>query len=193
MHKKKVKISKNSAGFVMVEMLVTISLIIMVLPGALSIATRAITTSTYEKDYMIGTYLAEEGQELMRSVEGRNVLTILRGTAPIPTWDASFNGGKCTPIPCKIDVLNETLTTGTGNLENLSIAPDPSYRLYIDANGFYSHVAAGGTPTPFYRGVFVAPAGTHTDQVVVRSVVVWQTTFGRKKVTSSGFIARWLQ
>lgn len=190
MNSKKRKNIKNIAGFVMVEMLVAVSLILLVLPGTLAIASKALSISSYQKNQMIATYLAEEGQELVRSVRDKNVLTILRDGSG--SWDAGFSSGKCTVTPCTIDIIGETMTAGSGNLDNLSIAPNATYRLYTDANGFYSHTASGN-PTIFYRGIFVTPAVGHTDQVNIRSVVVWDTPSGRKKVEFPGFLAYWLQ
>lgn len=179
-------------GFAMVEMLVAVSLIFLVLPGALSVSVKAITTSSYQKDKMIATYLAEEGQELVRSIRDRNTLSILNGS--YGDWDTGFGGGLCSATPCKIDIMNETLSTGSGNLGNLALPSDPSYLLYVSANGFYSHNVSG-TRTQFYRGVYVTPVGNPSpnEQVLVRSIVVWQTPFGRKKVVSSGFLSNWLQ
>lgn len=174
----------------MVEMLVAISLILLVLPGALSIAMKSISLSTYQKDQLIATYLAEEGQELLRSVRDKNVLTVVRDGSG--AWNTGFSGWSCNATACKID-LSEAITAGAGNLETLTSAPNATYRLYLDANGFYTHTSAGNTPTPFYRGIFITPVGGLGDQVSVRSVVVWKTTFGRKKVTSSGFLAYWLR
>jgi type II secretory pathway pseudopilin PulG len=196
MKKEKTKILEKCGGFVMVEMLVSVSLILLVLPNAISVSIRAITVSSYQKNQMIATYLAEEGQELVRGIRDHNVLRILNGDTV--AWDNGFESGRCGPPPgnaaCKIDVDNETLTTGAGNLEILSSPPDSSYRLYTN-NGFYSNNSAGGTPTIFYRGVYVMPAGgNHSgEQVLVRSVVVWDTIFGRRKVESSGFLTYWLQ
>lgn len=181
----------------MVEMLVAISLILLVLPGTLSIAMKSISLSSYQKDQLIATYLAEEGQELIRSVRDRNVLTIVyednNGLPITTTWKAGWSGKNCSIIACKID-FNEDITTGAGNLEDLALNTNDTYRLYLNASGFYSYGAgAGKTATPFYRGVFITPVGGLGDQVTIRSVVVWKTTFGRKKVTSSGFLAYWLR
>ncbi len=174
----------------MVEMLVAVSLILLVLPGALSIATKSISLSSYQKNQLIAMYLAEEGQELLRSVRDKNVLTIVRDGSG--TWNTGFSGWGCNATACKID-LSEAITSGAGNLDNLTLNPNNTYRLYLNVNGFYTHTSAGNTPTPFYRGVFITPVGGLGDQVTIRSVVVWKTTFGRKKVTSSGFLAYWLR
>lgn len=176
----------------MVEMLVAVSLIFLVLPGALSVSVKAMMTSFYQKDKMIATYLAEEGQELVRVIRDKNALANLNGA--YRNWDAGFGNGLCSGNPCKIDVTNETLSAGTGNLDNLALPPNANYRLFVDANGFYSHTAAG-TPTQFYRGVYVTPVlGASSDsQVLVKSVVVWQTPFGRKEIASTEFLSYWLQ
>jgi len=175
-------------GFAMVEMLVAVALIFLVLPGALSISTKAITMSSYQKDQMIATYLAEEGQDVVRSIRDRNVLKIINGS--YGHWNTSF--AACKTTACRIDSLSEALSNGSGNLEDLSVAPNAVYRLYVDENGFYSHSA--DTPTPFYRGVFIVPSADNpTDQALVRSVVVWETPYGRREVSSSGFLAHWLQ
>ncbi|MFA6566328.1 MAG: type II secretion system protein [Candidatus Paceibacterota bacterium] len=198
MKKEKVKILEKRRGFVMVEMLVAVSLILLVLPNAVSVAIRAITVSSYQKNQMIATYLAEEGQELVRGIRDSNVLRRLKGDTV--DWNSGFiSGVVCSPTACKIDVLAGTLTAGGGNLEILSSPPDISYRLYTDKNGFYVKDSSGTnspyTPTIFYRGVYVTSAGgSHSgDQVLVRSVVVWDTIFGRRKVASSGFLTFWLQ
>jgi len=175
----------------MVEMLVAVSLIFLVLPGALSVSSKAITVSSFQKDTMIATYLAEEGQELVRIIRDRNTLALLNGG--FDDWNTGFDNELCVSTPCTIDADEEVekLSPGTGNLDNL----DSSYRLYVDGNGFYRYTASGGSPTRFYRGVYVIPVigVSASNQVVVRSIVVWNTPFGRKKVVSSGFLSHWLR
>jgi len=190
-NKKKIKISKPSGGFIIIEMMVAIALIILVLPASIFISTRAISVSSYQKNQMIATYLAQEGQELARSIRDANILSMQRGDGNV-AWDDGFSVGKCATTACTIDITAKTLSAGSGNLTNLSSPPSSFYRLYTTASGFYSHTSAGGIPTPFYRGVFIAPAG-RSDQVTVQSVVVWETPFGRREVDSFGFLTYWMR
>lgn len=188
-----------SAGFVIIETLVSVALILWVLPGVLGMATKGVTLGNYAKNQMLALYLAEEGIEYIQARRDYNLLRIARGDAgpPAPRWDDGFtlSSDTCKTKACTINPLAPTLDaviqkcSGTCKLD--TTPPDPAYRLYVDANGFYSHVSTG-QPTQFYRGVFVDGNPASLEHTIT-SVVVWQTGFTQKSISVTGYITDWFQ
>ena len=185
---------KPKQGFVLVETIVAVSIILLVVPAILSMTTRGISLESYARSQMTANYLAEEGVEFIRNRRDANLLDYENGNLSTH-WDDGFSGGSlCKSHPCTIDPLaGSGSIIGTcpgGNIT--SNPPSNCYRVYVDTNGFYSP-ASSGKATEFWRGVTVADIPSHPNEHVITSTVIWRSQFLQKSVTVTGYITNWLQ
>ena len=65
---------KNNKGFTLVETLVSISIFSISILGLLSVLASGISNTSYAKQKMVATYLAQEGIEYVRNVRDTSVL-----------------------------------------------------------------------------------------------------------------------
>ncbi|MCK9352395.1 MAG: hypothetical protein WCT49_04665 [Candidatus Paceibacterota bacterium] len=187
-------ITKIKKGFIMVETIVAVSIILMVVPAVLGMATKGITLGTSAKSQMIASYLASEGIEFIRNKRDSNLLRYQNGVSGAK-WDDGFTPGGASPMcknnPCTINPLaapSNIIQRCSGSLAT----PSPCYRLYLDSFGFYSH-DTGGQATQFYRGVSVIDAPGNSNEHLVTSTVVWSTAFSQKSLTVTDYITNWTQ
>ena len=173
-------------GFVIVETLVAVALVLLAIPAALQMSTKGIYLSTYSKNQMIATYLAQEGIEYIRARRDYNRMLVLKDGVGAANWDDGFSG---MADAVRIDPSRPSPIVNCSGCNIYSNPPNASYHLYISSNGFYSHTSAGNTATPFYRGVFVVPSGT--SEYVITSVVRWNAGFVSKTTTLNGYISNW--
>lgn len=189
----KTKITSKITGFVLVETVVAVSLVMMTIPAVLGMVTKGITLSSYAKNQMIATYLAEEGIEFIVARRDYNSLRKERGD--VVNWDDGFASGTvdCRTVACTINpkkAINENITLGSGSI----YTPDPVYRLYVDSDGFYKHydiTEPANKATSFSRGVFVKDVAGSPNEHTITSVVVWNTPFSQKSVSVTAYIANW--
>jgi len=196
-------------GFAMVEMIVSVAIILLVLPGILSSVTRAVSFGSVQKDELTATYLAQECLEIVRTVRDQNVLTKMAidagapGTAPV--WNENFDGTAANENKCKFGCSVDAIAAygssilpappSTKNVDDYSQPLNVFYHLYRTEQGLYTVNSAGvGTvPTPFYREL-LAVKSTGGDEIeLVKCVVAWDTAMGRKKVVYSEMFTRWMQ
>jgi hypothetical protein len=192
---------RTKAGFVLIETIVSVSVILLALPGVLTIATKGITIGTYAKNQMLAIYLAEEGIEYIQAKRDNNLLRIAKGDTI--DWNDGFTPGPgeiCKNKACIIKPENSIdnvimKCSGTCSIGGAT-APSAEYRLYVNpATGFYSHnaISPGQQATPFYRGVFV-DGNPGSDEHVITSVVAWQAAGGiQKTISVKGYITNWFQ
>jgi type II secretory pathway pseudopilin PulG len=188
----------GKSGFIMVETLVSVTIILVAIPAILGMAIKGITLGVNAKNQMIATYLAEEPIEQVRARRDFNLMNIEANPTGTTDWDDGFSnpGEKCKAKGCIINPLasdiNQVITTAGGNFD--TTPPPQEFRLYLDANGIYSPVA-GGTPSPFYRVTYVqkttGPWGG--DIYTITTQVKWQTGFAEKMISVTGLVSRWLQ
>jgi hypothetical protein len=183
----KKKITSKITGFILVETVVAVSLVMMTVPAVLGMVTKGITLSSYAKNQMIATYLAEEGIEFIIARRDYNYLRKEKGD--VVNWDDGFVSGTadCRTVACTINPTEAIkIVSGSGSIYD----PNPIYRLYVDSNGFYKHDSAG-TITPFSRGVFVKDVSGNPDEHTITSVVVWNTPFSKKSISVTAYITNW--
>jgi len=181
---------KKTSGYILIEALVAITLLLVGLPAALSSASKGISSASYAKDQLIATNLAQEGIEIIRTTRDGNYLLNRSGT--VTNWLAGFGPAICgSGRGCIVDI-------GPG-------ASDPMIQacgagcvavLNVDANGIYSH-SAGGTPTKYRRTVKVVTVCSGSgcpEEVMVTSTVNFITSSGGpKSVSVTEDIYNWLQ
>jgi hypothetical protein len=190
---------RMKVGFILIETIVSMSVILLALPGVLTIATKGVTLGTYARNQMIAIYLAEEGIEYVQAKRDNNLLRIAKGDNI--KWNDGFVGGGtgCKNKACLIKPesnIDNVIAKCSGSCKLDTVPPSSDYRLYVNpTTGFYSHDATslGQQLTPFYRGVFVE-GNSGSDEHTVTSVVVWQAAGGiQKTISIKGYVTNWFQ
>lgn len=179
-------LSRRSSGFILVEVIVSISILMLAVPAALTIASKSVFLASYSKDQVIATYLAQEGIEIIRNRRDQN---ILRGI----TWDDGFSSGDCQGgLKCIVD-----LGWGASDPVIQKCVGSCSFVLSLDtASGAYAH-QSGGTwvLSPFSRSVHVSnvPGGSNPNEIRVESTVTYNTHGIDKTITLMENLTPWLQ
>jgi type II secretory pathway pseudopilin PulG len=188
---KTTKIFSPVFGFILVEVIVAIGVLMLALPAALTVASKSVFLASYSKDQVIATYLAHEGIEIVRNRRDQNML---RGDP----WTAGIGVGSCKyPDKCIVDL---GWLVGDPKIQRCTGAC--SFILNMDtASGAYSH-QTGGTwrPTKFSRYVQTDDApcnngggGGNVDEMCVRSVVTYSAGGVSKTITFMSSMTKWLQ
>lgn len=146
-------------GFTIVETLVAIAILMIAIAGPLVVANKSLTAALYAKDYAIGSFLAQEGVELIRNFKdnGTNGFSVanLRNAA---ICDVSTE-------KCRIDIS----TPSIGNC----LSGDCTLYTVPTRNGYaYSTGESNQEKTIFSRS-FYAEKVTGTDKEVKVTVRVW--------------------
>ncbi len=146
----------------MVEAMIAISLLLIGFLGTITLINRSVGLTRVVADSYVGTYLAAEGVEVVKSMIDANYI------ADRPF----FNGfSSCTGSGCNWELeYNSTWETNapvsaTGRI------------LYYDSRGTYVY-STGGMPTSFVRTVNVQLLGATARQLKVTSRVEWRTRGG---------------
>ncbi len=172
-------------GFVLVEVIASISILMLAVPAALTVASKSVFLAGYSKDQVIATHLAEEGIEIIRNKRDQNMF---RGD----TWTNGIWSGDCkSPNKCIVDpgfgASDPTIQKCVGGC---------SLVLNMDtASGAYAH-QAGGTwaPTQFSRFVETSdvPGGGSSNEIRVSSVVTYYTHGISKTITLTENLTPWI-
>lgn len=181
-------LSQKSSGFILIEVIVSISVLMLAIPAALTVASKSVFLATYSKDNVIATYLAQEGIEIIRNKRDENQL---RG---IP-WRTGIWTGECKAgiNKCRVDFgygvsdpLIEKCTGGCSFVLDLEIS-----------TGVYAHVhpLSGWEPTKFSRSVETddVPSGGSPDEMRVTSVVTYMAGGIMKTVTMTDNLTSWIE
>ncbi len=72
-HYKTTKLKNPENGFTIVETLVAIAILMIAIAGPLVVANKSLTAALYAKDYAIGSFLAQEGIELIRNSKDNGI------------------------------------------------------------------------------------------------------------------------
>lgn len=178
-------------GFILVEVLVAVSILLLAVPAALTVVSKSVFFGTYSKDQVIATYLAQEGLEIIRNRRDQNMLEdIINSTTG--NWKNGFWTPDCKkPKKCIVDM-------GWG-------ATDPviqhcvggcSFVLDKELSGAYAHEHTTGTwtPSPFSRYVQTddVPGGS-SDEIRVSSTVNYKSHGIDKTITLSENLTSWIQ
>jgi prepilin-type N-terminal cleavage/methylation domain-containing protein len=175
--------STKKSGFSLVEMLVSVSILLLVIIGPMTITTRIAKSSTFATEQVQAFFLAQEGLEIVQKVRDDLLLDYFVGTITNP-WtrftddnntgilDLCYNGAGCG--------LEWDATTD-GAIETVSDCTNASdCLLWFDADGnrskfTYNDLGIGNVPTLYTRKITLTETPGQTNQVKVKSVVTWRT------------------
>lgn len=188
---KKITTSRIVSGFILIETIVAISIVMLALPAALTVVSKSLILASYSKEQIVATYLAQEGIEIIRNKRDGNILKVLTGSLNSSQWRDGFWTGDCLGTPCRVDygigpagpLIQKCIGGGCSLLLNKNTA-----------DGSYSH-DSGGTmvPTIFSRYIQTEAVFGNPDEIRVVSVVSYSTRGINKVVTFQENLTKWIQ
>ncbi len=177
------KAINNNQGFSILEVVVALYIITMGLIGVLALVNQSIQAKYINTNMLVASQLAQEGLELVRNIRDTN-------------WLNNVDWKDCDVPDSNCDIVQTAggntygiyLVSSTENIIiNATINNIDSAPLYIDGNGFYTHVMTAET-TAFYRLVTVSDGG---DYLVVECQVRWQTSKGDHDYKAETYLYDW--
>jgi len=167
------KIFKNNSGISIIEVVVAMMIIAMGMIGVLSLVIQNVESQYINKNVLIASGLAQEGLELVRNVRDLNWLT------PGNTFNQSIVGDGTFVIDYS---GRNSINTAINSIN------EAGAKLYVDSNGFYTHVSSGNTPTNFYRLITVVD---NTDYLDVKCTIRWKDGTQNHNYTAETYLYNW--
>lgn len=163
----------QSAGFSLVETLVAITILLIVIVGAMSISAKAAKSTSFSNEQVVAFFLAQEGVEIIQKTRDEFLLQNF-ATNPQTGWTNFLNSyASCYAANgCGVELYTNT----TGGLKTPVSCTGTNCALYYKSSGGrsrYTHTAAGATPTVYTRVIKLVPTGNR--EVKVTSTVTWRT------------------
>lgn len=153
----KVKL-KSQHGLTLLGVIIAVFIISAGLVAILGLLTFAISSSQVSKNRIIASFLVQEGMEVVRNIRDTNWLqkedwnngikgtgNESRGIVNYDTQDGLVNRQYAPPLNFPVAGINDI-----DDCINYNYNGDSPCRLYLDAQGRYSHNSSG-TKTNFYR------------------------------------------
>lgn len=167
------------SGFTIIESLVAITILVVVVTGAMSAVQTGISSYTFSKDQIIASYLAQEGFEQLRNIRDENWLNSrnwLTGIAEVG-GDPCATGKACTVSP--FEPTNVFACSSLGSCPY--IRQDP-------VSGVYGYNAAW-TVTPFRREITLTPV--NADEVSIEVTIYWSKGASTREFNVRENILNW--
>jgi Tfp pilus assembly protein PilV len=193
----KIFFKQKNKGFTLVETLVAVSIFTMSLLGIMSVLASSIADTTYAKQKMTATYLAQEGIEYMRNMRDTNMFftstwsDFIAGSLKDCTLDDKCGFNKVNGVsPYSIANCSETITTVLLK----------GCELFIDSTGLYDSmpdISKDYTDSGFTRTIWMTGADGSSgvsagdNEVRIYSEVSWTTGSGLHKITFSENLFNW--
>ena len=171
------KTAKLSAGFTIIELIISISILSVAIVGIFSAFSIITILTSDSADRLTGTYLAQEGMEIVRNIRDNNWLNMdvclgPEGTRPpgilCPAWwtdgftmdtEGLTKNGRmncsCAQIDNNCIGCEADYTAGTGT-HTLNAMSQWTNSKLLSSDGFYGY-QPGGTPTKFKRKFIINP------------------------------------
>jgi prepilin-type N-terminal cleavage/methylation domain-containing protein len=165
---------KKQQGFSLVEMLVSISILLLVVTGPMTVTSRTSKSSTFATEQVQAFFLAQEGLELAQ--KSRDDLLLIAGATPWSSFVDTSNAGAyrlCfAGAGCGLEWANSgnilanpvDCTTISNCRLNLKTNPDRS---------LYSYSTSNSVLSPYTRKINFTNTGGNSVRVV--STVTWRT------------------
>jgi prepilin-type N-terminal cleavage/methylation domain-containing protein len=187
-HNKLKNLISKKKGFTIIELIISIFVLSIAVVGIYNALTVITILTTDSADRLTGTYLAQEGMEIVRNIRDTNWLNMDAASTIHTTysWDNGLaenalpSSRGCTSlIPCKADYRSESLENGAGYLQ-------------ISSSGFYVYDSNPSLDTTkFKRRIIVVPT-TDVDNISspyhILKVKV-QVSWDKKSTTLNPFIS----
>lgn len=169
---------RKGEGFTLVEALIAITILVFAIVAPLTMASLGLHSAQFSKDYVVASYLAQEGIEYIRNTRDTNVLS---GSSWLTTISGVCGGGD----GCIVDGFlapASSLAACSGTCSAL---------LFDTSTGAYQHTSNANTITsPFTRTVKVTErvAGVEAD---VEVTVSWTSGTINRNVVAKTILFNW--
>ncbi|MBN2197882.1 hypothetical protein JW698_01655 [Candidatus Wolfebacteria bacterium] len=144
---KKKSLFFQNKGYLLIESIIAISIIVVGILGVLNLLSRSIGLNQMVNDQFIGNYLAAEGIEIVKNIIDSN---IINGNP----WNSGLSSSKS----FEVDYRSNNL-----------LDDNNSYLLFNPDTNFYSYEK--GSQTRFIRTIKIVPVGM--EEIKVNSIVKW--------------------
>jgi prepilin-type N-terminal cleavage/methylation domain-containing protein len=170
--------SQNQGGFSLVEMLVSVSILLLVIVGPMTVTSRTAKSSAFATEQVQAFFLAQEGLELAQLARDELLLRNFEGAINNPWARFTDSSGAGTYNNCYgASGCGLEWNTTTALASPISCSPVTNCKLNYKpsaARSWFTHSTVGDIEaTPFTRRVYFTVSGGNSVQV--RSVVTWQT------------------
>jgi prepilin-type N-terminal cleavage/methylation domain-containing protein len=170
-------------GFSLVEVLVSVTILLLVMAGPMRILTSSTNSTTYSSEQVVAYFLAQEGLELVQAGRDNLILGDFKdkiqntNTEPDPWSRFQTDFAQCISGTCGLTPANSGAMYTVTNCNTLS-----NCQLYLNTavpgnRARYTHTSAGNTITPYTRTVkigMITVAG-RIQGAVATSTVTWRT------------------
>ncbi len=172
--------TKQQSGFTLVETLVSLTILLLVIIGPMTISSSTAKSTTYASEQVLAFFLAQEGSELAQ--KARDDLLLSNGLFGSSAWsdftDTSasgdmfpcFNASGC-GLEINTDLVGSLSTTNCSTVTNCRINVDLSPG--VSRSRYTYSTGASITASPFTRVIKLTPVSSNQVQVV--SEVTWRT------------------
>ena len=167
---------KSGAGFTIIELIITISLLSFGIIGMYSVFSATVNLTNNSSQRFIAAYLAQEAFEVARNIRDTNFV------ASAPSWSAGLLGCE---NGCQLDYKTGTALEGP---ENELKVYDPNDFLNLEPDGFYSY--GNGTATRFKRKITITQ-DPGIDTLKVAIVVSWDYNGRVFDFETGGYLYNW--
>ena len=170
------KKQKKAAGFTLIEMIITISILSFGVMLVYQAFFWLVSSSYIISNRFTAAYLAQEGVEIIRNLRDNNFITISQN--PLFQWNAEFS--TCSD-GCMADYKTQTAS--------LLVPYDGSF-LGLNGDGLYDH-DVGSTPTIFKREITISPVSGTDDVLYVDVLVTWSYNSQSYSFNTAEYLYNW--
>jgi hypothetical protein len=161
----------NSTGLTLIETLVAISVLMIGLAGALTLAQQSLSSAAHAKDQIVAYYLAQEGMELVRNKRDQN---FVNGGDWLSGLQPCLDSSGCLIDSFDLDIFN---CTGVCSLLR-----------HDQYTGMYGY-NTGWAETTFRRTIKMSDVSQEEKLVTV--TIDWQTGRANKSFEVSEVLKMW--
>lgn len=190
-----ISLHTHKKGFTVVEALVAISILLMAITGAFSVAQSSLQSSSLAKNRTTAYFLAQEGIEYIRNLRDHNgIAALIERTSNISWLEGFGEDGD----PCEVDVgtcYYDVLPDGQTVLNECVNGNCPN--LFIDNE---THLFQYGTQGPlgaydsgFNRTIRLFSVPNNDNEIEVRVEVTWLQGSVQKSLLISENLFNWQQ
>lgn len=176
------RFSVHTAGYSLVEVLVSIAVLLLAILGPMSIASQGIKSAQFALEQNTAFFLAQEGIEAIFALRGNAALEEIDGGADAWSWmNDLYGSGVCSGLdqgsdPCSFGIDFRSSTVENNMTSDRCDGDLSNCRLYKDEGGgraVFTHQSSGGAPSQFIRVVTVEALQSYA--VKVTSTVYWNS------------------
>lgn len=154
----------------MIEMLVSISVLLLAIVGPMTIASRGLSQSIFSRDQITAFYLAQEAIEVVRMRRDSNLLN-----SSLSSGQWLTNLSSCVNNTCRVEMPNATVST-------CSVGGGTCLLYYNSSTATYTHTSAGASASPFTRYIRLTQVGGSGNEIDIEVTVSWRTGVHNKTI-----------